>query len=123
MVSGLTPERSSAAFAATAPRSMAETEARAPPGSPSPRLPPIHSAIGVRAPVRITMSGMPLLDKELLLAFEDPVEISPLASYGMRPGLSAVWMHGTSEGIKCRSAPAGRHPPIAPRRHASLRRP
>src|SRR5262249_37235051 len=74
MVSGRTPPRSSAAFAATAPRSMAETDASAPPGSPSPRLPPIHSAMGVRAPEMMTMSGRLLLDKEMLLAFEDRVE-------------------------------------------------
>src|SRR5262245_49674099 len=48
--------RSTAALAAMAPRSIAETLARAPPGLPSPRLPPIHSVIGVRAPARMTTS-------------------------------------------------------------------
>jgi hypothetical protein len=70
------PARSSAPFAATAPRSMAEREARAPPGSPSPRLPPIHSAIGVRAPETMTMSGMFLVDKGLLLGFEDSMKVA-----------------------------------------------
>src|SRR5574342_1024843 len=70
MVSGAIPPRSMAPRAATAPRSMAETEARAPPGSPSPRLPPIHSAIGVRAPETMTMSGSVLSDKGLLLAVQ-----------------------------------------------------
>ena len=51
-----TRERASAPFTATAPRSIADTPASAPPGLPSPRLPPIHSAMGVRAPP--TMTGM-----------------------------------------------------------------
>src|SRR5689334_20373313 len=70
MVSGATPARDSAARDATAPRSIAETDASAPPGRPSPRFPPIHSAIGVRAPERITISGSPLLDTGWLLGFE-----------------------------------------------------
>src|ERR1051326_6914811 len=65
---GRTSARSSAARAALAPRSIADTPASAPPFCPSPRLPPTHSAIGVRAPERMTMSGSPLLDKVLLLA-------------------------------------------------------
>src|SRR6478672_7886633 len=56
MSEGWSPARDTAAWAAMAPRSMAETEARAPPGLPSPRLPPIHSVIGVRAPARKTTS-------------------------------------------------------------------
>src|SRR5580765_4291700 len=59
--------RSSAARAAAAPSSIADTPASAPPFCPSPRLPPTHSAIGVRAPERITTSGSALLGKVLLL--------------------------------------------------------
>src|SRR5580765_1538119 len=70
MDSGATPPRVSAAFEATAARSIAESDASAPPGNPSPRFPPIHSAIGVRAPDRITTSGSPLLDTVWLLGFE-----------------------------------------------------
>src|SRR5882762_269060 len=40
-----------------APSSIAETVASAPPRCPSPRLPPIHSAIGVRAPETTTISA------------------------------------------------------------------
>src|SRR5262245_43725111 len=76
MVSGATEARSNAALAATAPRSMAETDARAPPGNPSPRLPPIHSAMGVRAPDTTTISSIRLSDKGLLLMVEDSLEIS-----------------------------------------------
>src|SRR5688572_7631608 len=54
MRSAGTPVFSSAPFAATAPRSMADTSLSAPPAPPSPRLPPDHSAIGVRAPPSIT---------------------------------------------------------------------
>src|SRR5260221_3046101 len=61
MSAGAMPARSVPARAATGASSIAEADARAPPGSPSPRLPPIHSAIGVRAPETITISGNPLL--------------------------------------------------------------
>ena len=54
MSAGSTPERFIASLAAIAPRSMAETSFRAPPGRPSPRFPPSYSVIGVRAPSRIT---------------------------------------------------------------------
>src|SRR6266540_6389895 len=103
MVSGATPPRESAARAATAPRSMAETGARAPPDSPSPRLPPIHSAMGVRAPETITTSGSPLLDTGLLLRIEEMVE------RGCRSAstLDAV-RHGTSLGGD--ASRAGKHP-------------
>src|SRR2546426_46336 len=70
MVSGVSEARSIAARAAIAPRSMAETVARAPPGRPSPRLPPIHSAMGVRAPETMTTSVSPLSDKRLLLVIQ-----------------------------------------------------
>src|SRR2546422_429640 len=60
--------------AATAPKSIAERDASAPPGWPSPRLPPIHSAIGVRAPETMTMSGRLLVGKGLLLVVEDSIE-------------------------------------------------
>src|SRR5437867_2852145 len=70
MRSGGIPARSIAARAAAAPRSIADTGARAPPGRPSPRLPPIHSAMGVRAPETMTISGSPLLDTGLLLGVE-----------------------------------------------------
>src|SRR5262244_3056095 len=56
MSAGSRPARFTASLAAMAPRSMADTDARAPPGLPSPRLPPIHSVIGVRAPARNTTS-------------------------------------------------------------------
>src|SRR5260221_7428509 len=77
MLSADTAARSSAARDASAPRSMAETLASAPPFCPSPRLPPTHSAIGVRAPERMTMSGRPLLDKALLLASKVVDEVEP----------------------------------------------
>src|SRR5690349_9534856 len=54
MRSAGTPVLTRAPLAATAPSSSAETSLSAPPGSPSPRLPPTHSDIGVRAPPRIT---------------------------------------------------------------------
>src|SRR5262245_26367818 len=56
MSAGCRCARSTAALAAIAPRSMAETDARPPPGLPSRRLPPTDSVIGVRAPERKTTS-------------------------------------------------------------------
>src|SRR5262245_64604906 len=84
---GDTPARSSAPRDATAPSSIALTLARAPPFRPSPRLPPTHSAMGVRAPERITTSGSPLVDKGLLLVAQvvDEVGVVP----GMRVAAGA----------------------------------
>src|SRR4030095_13344151 len=75
--------RSSAARAAAAPSSIADRPASAPPFCPSPRLPPTHSAIGVRAPERIATSGSALLGKALLLESNVTCEGAPNA--GERP--------------------------------------
>src|SRR5437773_6098321 len=76
MSPGSMAARSIAARAATAPRSIADTLASRPPGGPSPRLPPIHSAIGVRAPAMSAISAFPLLDTGLLLGLEKVMECS-----------------------------------------------
>src|SRR2546425_12646537 len=67
MRSGVMPARSIAARAAMAPSSIADTLASAPPGWPSPRLPPIHSAMGVRAPETMAMSASEDLATDWLL--------------------------------------------------------
>src|SRR5258705_8431512 len=78
------PARSIAARDAIAPRSIAETDASAPPGSPSPRLPPIHSAIGVRAPETITTSGS-LWANALLLSVKAPLQSTGYRRRGHGP--------------------------------------
>src|SRR5262245_48694075 len=78
------PARSIAARDATAPRSIAETDASAPPGSPSPRLPPIHSAIGVRAPETITTSAS-LWANGLLLSVKAPLQSAGYRRTRLRP--------------------------------------
>src|ERR1041385_5741883 len=112
MLSAETLARSRAARAATAPRSIADTLASAPPFCPSPRLPPTHSAIGVRAPERMTMSGRPLLDKALLLASKVVDEVgSGRRSDGARSQGSAGTLAPVPAGRQAQRAPHARRPP------------
>src|SRR5690349_10139043 len=66
-MSGGTLLRSSAAFAAIAPSSMAERSFKAPPGFPLPARPPTHSAIGVRAPFKMTTDSREVMFRPFLL--------------------------------------------------------
>ena len=99
MRSGVMPARSMAARAATAPSSIADRLASAPPGCPSPRLPPIHSAMGVRAPETITMSGVDVATTMRSIAAAS----SPAASRARRAASTARSLEPTSGSAKWRA--------------------
>src|SRR5439155_7206328 len=105
MRSGGIPARSIAARAAAAPRSMAETGARAPPARPSPRLPPTHSAMGVRAPETMTISGSPLLDTGLLLGVEKVNQVVAMPKgFGCAAGRQGTKAPGEPQPVRGRQA-------------------